>query len=260
MKDRIKIQHYVPRFYLRNFSIKQGTEYVTNCFDKPEQKSFLVSIKKVAAEKYFYDTSKSENQIIEESLGKFESNINTVYTQVVKKESLSFISRRGKMSFACFIAAQEIRTREFRELIRDCIRQLTKRLSKERLSKEFKKKLKGIGTDEFFRTMQIRILINNIPTLATILFNLKWVLLVNRTNSPYWTSDHPVNRYNPIDLGPYGNLGLLSSGIQIYFPLSSNISLGLYDPSMYYYLPEKYEITNKQNIIFQNHLQVHMVH
>lgn len=256
MKDRIKIQHYVPRFYLRNFSIRQERKYVTNCFDKNKGKSFPVNIKGVAAEKYFYDASKYRNQIIEKSLGRLESMFNTAYNEIIRNGNLTVLSKKEKMSFACFIATQEIRTREFRELIKDLLRQLTKKLSKKKLSKELEKQLKEAGTDKFIRSLQLKILMKSIPELASILFRMKWVLLINRTNLSYWTSDHPVNRYNTIDLGPYGNMGLLSPGIQVYCPLTSYVSLGVFDPIVYRYFPEKYEITDKQNIVFLNHLQV----
>lgn len=33
-KERKRKQHYVPRFYLKNFAILKNDEYYTNCFEK----------------------------------------------------------------------------------------------------------------------------------------------------------------------------------------------------------------------------------
>ena len=33
-----------------------------------------------------------------------------------------------------------------------------------------------------------------------IIYNKKWILLVNNTDFPFWTSDNPVARHNPLDL------------------------------------------------------------
>jgi len=256
MHNKIKIQHYVPRFYLSNFAHKQKEEFIINCFEKPKEKAFSVNIKKIGAEKYFYDSSFDKNQEIEKSLGRFESKFNIAYNKIIKNLSLSVLSQKEKISFAYFIATQEVRTKEFRELIKDSIRQLKKRLSNEKLSKELERQIKEVSIPNSIKSMHLKILIKDTPTFASSLLNMKWVLFINKTNLPCWTSDHPVNRYNPIDLTPYGNLGLLSPGIQIYFPLSYNLSLCICDPTLYSYLPEIYEITDKQNIIFLNHLQV----
>ena len=85
---------------------------------------------------------------------------------------------------------------------------------------------------------------------------MKWVLFVNRTKVPYWASDHPVTRFNPVHMPPYGNLGLRCPGIQIFFPLSAKLCIGICDPQMYFFYPDKYVVDNEQNIIFQNHLEV----
>jgi hypothetical protein len=52
---KTKIQHYVPRFYLKNFSKKKKGEFFLNCFDKSDQRQFEENIRKIGSEKYFYD-------------------------------------------------------------------------------------------------------------------------------------------------------------------------------------------------------------
>ena len=49
-------QHYVPKFYLKNFAIKKGPKtYMIQCFDKSNNKTFIANINDIAVEKYFYD-------------------------------------------------------------------------------------------------------------------------------------------------------------------------------------------------------------
>ncbi len=86
---------------------------------------------------------------------------------------------------------------------------------------------------------------------------MKLSLFKNRTERPFWTSDHPVNRYNQIDARPHGNLGLQSKGITMYFPLTPKLSLCLCDPNVYGWLPSKYEIVDAENVMHQNSLQVY---
>lgn len=79
---------------------------------------------------------------------------------------------------------------------------------------------------------------------------------INNTPMPFWTSDHPVNSFNPVGAKPYGNPGLLCKGIEIHFPLSPKIVLSFCDPTTYELLPSRYEIKDIQSVIFENWLQV----
>ncbi len=256
MTKTIKIQHYVPQFYLRNFASQNGSTYFTTCFDKTNQKIFPANVDTIAAEKYFYDSDGDTNQEIERQLGQFETTFNRAYVKLLKSEHVHDLSNDELDALAYFIASQEVRTKEFREVIGDMIRQLDKRLSKEHLSKELHQQMEGVKGEGFPKEFQLEFLVEKVPLLASIVRKLKWVLFVNGTSKPYWTSDHPVNRYNSIDLAPFGNLGLLSPGIQIYFPLATRLALCICDPKVFSFVPEKYVLTDEQNVIFQNHLQV----
>ncbi len=257
MTEKIKIQHYVPQFYLRNFANKDDSTYFTNCFDKVTKKSFPVNIDTIAAEKYFYDDENDTNQTFERKLGKMEAIFNEAYVKLLKQEDIAVLSVDERRAIAYFIMLQEIRTKEFREMIRDMIKQLGERLSRETLSKELKEQIESVSKESYPKEVQLDFLAENLPELADILNNMKWVLLVNGTPIPYWTSDHPVSRHNPNDLSPYGNLGLRSPGIEIYFPLSTKLATMICDPRwLGRVFPSKFKVTNEQNVIFQNDLQV----
>jgi len=257
VSEKIKIEHYVPRFYLRNFATQKGATYFAYCFDKTNQKVFPTNIDTIAAEKYFYDEENDTNQTVERKLGKMETTFSRAYVDLLKQEDITNLSGSERKSLAYFIILQELRTREFREMIGDMITQLGERLSRERLSENFKNEVERVSKKGYPKEFQLDFIAENLPGLGDILNNMKWVLLVNGTANPYWTSDHPVNRNNPIDLAPYGNLGLRSPGIEIYFPLSTRLALMICDPSGPGHLfPNKFNVTNEQNVIFQNHLQV----
>ncbi len=59
-----------------------------------------------------------------------------------------------------------------------------------------------------------------------LLLKKDWYLLETRPERPFYVSDNPVVLKNSNDFGPYGNLGLVVRGIQIYLPLSSTLMLG----------------------------------
>jgi len=49
-----KNQHYVPQFYLKNFSADDKTIWV---YDKSSKKSFRTGVANIAAERFFYDVA-----------------------------------------------------------------------------------------------------------------------------------------------------------------------------------------------------------
>jgi hypothetical protein len=259
MNETIRIQHYVPRFYLANFSIQRKHKFLIHVFDKTTSRSFETNIENIAAEKFFYDTKSIRpnlRQLVERLLSRMESRFAISYDKIVRGEDLSKLSLEEKASVAYFIVTQELRTREYRETMSDIMRQLRHRLSGERLSEELDRQLRDGATEESIKSVQAAMLFKDGPEFAGIIGAMNWILLRNRTDTPYWTSDHPVNRHNDIDQSPLGNLGLLSPGIQLFFPLSPRLALFIFDPAMYTTSIDKYDITDTQNVIFQNSLQV----
>ncbi len=256
MSRKIKLQHYVPRFYLHSFSI-HGKEDFLYCFDKSKSSSFVVNIRNIASETYFYDTANEVTQRIEKMFSEAESLFKPVHEKIVLSEDLGSLTSEEKLSLACFVVTQELRTKERRETQKDMIRQLKERLAKEELSKELQERLRleELETEEGIKAFHLSTL-KNAPLYTDIVLQMKWRLFINRTPMPFWSSDHPVNRFNPVDAKPYGNLGLLCRGIEIHFPLSPKLTLSMCDPSMYDLLPSKYEIDDIQNTVFLNWLQV----
>jgi hypothetical protein len=49
---------------------------------------------------------------------------------------------------------------------------------------------------------------------------------------------------------------LVKRGINVYFPLRPSLVLCLLDPTTYRMLPDKVDVTDTEEVVFQNHLQV----
>lgn len=252
MANKIKLEHYVPRFYLRNFSINNEGKGLY-CFDKHTSKNFIANIRNTACEKYFYDIPR-DDQSVEKSLAKIESILSVAYNKLITNRNLNWLNWVERVSIANFVAVQEIRSREMREYLKDLVRQFTAKLSKHKLSEEIKRQLEEINTAEYPREFQLR-MFENVKEFSDIILSMKWILIENKTKMLFWTSDHPINRFNPIK-DPLGNLGFLSRGIQIFFPLTPRLSLCLCDLVEYFIYPEKMGTDNIDNITFQNHLQM----
>lgn len=252
--SRVKLQHYVPRLYLKAFCIL-GRGNRLYCFNKMTSKDFPVNIRNIASETHFYDTPKDTNQTVEKALATIEDNFNVAYTKLINLEDLTILDDKEKTSISYFVATQELRTRENRAHFQNLFKQLKERLSKENLSETKRKELDELNTEEGLKSLHVR-MFEHVPMLAEILLKMNWVLYVNITKLPLLTSDNPVCRYNPYEKYHYGNMGLLSKGIQIHFPLSPKLELCMLEPESYYHFPYKEQMENEENVIFCNSLQV----
>jgi len=220
--EKVKIQHYVPRFYLKNFAIEKGGDYWLFCFDKPECRSFRVNIKNVACEKFFYE-NKQDEQRLEKTLSKLEKDFSKVYYKLTASRSLLILNWREKSILASSVAIQDLRTREFREVLRSTAKEMKRVLAGKNLSKNLENQLETLDSEANIQEIQSKFITETLSGkngLIEIFLYMKWILFENNTNIPLWTSDHPINRFNPIDQSPLGNLGLKSRGIQVFFPLN----------------------------------------
>ena len=255
--EKAKIQHYVPRFYLKNFAIQRKGEYLLNCFDKTNSRKFQVNIRNIGCEKFFYETLK-DKQVIEKALSTLENDFTKVCNKLVTSRSLLSLKWNERKALASFVAIQDLRTKEFREDLRSISKELKRALEKRPLSEDLKEQLAEADTEESLRSIHSTALVETLlgkNDLIEMVLGMKWVLFENVTRIPLWTSDHPVNKFNPIDLRPFGNLGYMSRGIQVFFPLNSSLGIVFCDPVEYFYNADRVTCI-KDNVIFCNTLQV----
>jgi len=142
MKNRIKVQHYVPRFYLRRFSV-EGKEGYLYCFDKLESRKFVVRDKNVACESYFYDTPKDADLEIEQMFSWFESKFHVKSDELAATQDLGCLDYNVKEWMAYFIAMQHLRTKESRKYFRESLERHKKGLSSKKRYEEFVDQLKS---------------------------------------------------------------------------------------------------------------------
>jgi hypothetical protein len=253
------MQHYVPRFYLRNFAADTSRSTpMVHCFDKPGGNQFPTSITNIGGENYFYDIPEDPDQEFESQLSAIEGEFSQAYDSLLDSEDLDALDENDRTAIAYSIAVQELRTRENREQLRDMLSKLCGELEEYPQTDEMAEQieeLRELGTEEGVSRFQRRSIKNNAWDLAEIILGMKWILLMNEISIPYWTSDHPIVRHNNIDHSPYGNLGLRTKGIQMYFPLSSSISLAFCDSTLFGHLQAKSSV-DLDHVRFQNSLQV----
>jgi len=216
-------QHYVPQFYLRNFSCNGksvGTHIISS--SKTVQSA---SIKEVAYEDYLY----GKDGVLESRLANCEGLFATIVKKIIDNKSSS-ITDEEFTHLVFFVLFSDMRTQEVAE---DNNEHLVAELRAE----------KQIAP-ELFSELNPEDIKYTIPNLSALqaaidiapLFNdLSFMIIVNNTDYKFITSDNPVALYNPFALkrGYQPNWGYGQFGIQIFMPLSPTLCLFFWDDFIY---------------------------
>lgn len=235
-KGKTKNQHYVPQFYQRYFSIDNkniGAYVVSSDKNIPS-----APIKSQSSGDYFY----SENMKIEHALGKMEELSKSVIDKIIAnpKERLT---KEEQYTLYVFTMMQEGRTLAQANLIQEYVNAMLRTVAKkhfEVLRKNSEENdLEGI-TEEvldkvFFNLNKPRVFaLGTQASLINTCIDLECKTLINRTKTPFITSDNPAALYDQF-MERMGNqtYALGSRGLQIYLPLTPVLGIMYYDPKCY---------------------------
>jgi hypothetical protein len=224
-RKKPEAQHSVPHFVLKRFT-QPNSEKIW-VYDKQTDAIFESNITKIAAEKGFYDLNLKEGTLtVEPFLAGLESKVGKIVNKIIASCGLTTICRDDKIILAVFLAVQYVRTKEhrlkFNDLNEALIKTFTEMGAEQTEIEELRKDsdpnvIKLFGIDSVLDSHQY----------VPYLLNKTWVLFKAPTTCPLYISDNPITMHNGNQFGPYGNIGLAVRGIEIYFPISSNYSIGL---------------------------------
>lgn len=273
--SRVKRQHFVPCFYLRNFTSKEGGSRI-HVYDKPQRKSFQASISKVASRRYFYDLEEidmeaGEAQVVEKYLGRYETLAGAAINSLLNslKNGGKFISASVVEDLSIYLPLQILRTEETRiSAIQTAtfIREIAFMAHLEREAPELAKKAQGklswTATEDFRKAVHLQAMFDTElrEWLALRLFSdFYWIVITNETATPYYTSDHPVVHIGHQQHQWRSMQGFGCPGIEIAFPLSSKYLLVLAEReyfSAFKHLDRQVITANRLNVEYYNSLQI----
>jgi hypothetical protein len=262
----VKKQHYVPQFYLRRFADLDRKIHV---YDKFSKQTSHTHIRQVANDAYFYDLSLEtiselsgripneqgrENtdtqlieqllsqvkdvQTVEKYLGRFESRFGTAIKKVLEGlESRKTFDQQYRSEIALMAAVQLWRTAARRESMRKKV--VNFRLSPDAELGAIGHKLMMLNQDALERSAQV-------------LQNHIWIIGMNDTNNPFYTSDNPVATY-PVCTG------IAMPGVKVILPLTPKCVLIMHERNYYRMIEDQDGQTDRlkpEDINFYNSLQV----
>jgi len=246
-----KKHHYVPQFLLKNFhSQKKNDEFYIKIFDKKKEKGWESNVKDAMCEKDF-NTFKIFYED-EEFFLNYENHFSFLETmardsieELIKEKDLTKIKDQDRFNIAAFVTFQYLRTNQFRTImgnlgegIYNLVKQFPNsgdddliKMGDEEVKIGTLKKNEDRLKEDTFRMIRNEKIIKEITTHLLI---KKWILHETTNENPFYISDNPVVLHNDKEFEPYyGNIGFAVLGIQIYFPLSSTLTIGMVCPSIY---------------------------
>jgi hypothetical protein len=292
MENKTKRQHYIPQFYLKNFS-PDGSELFV--YDKMMKKSFKSNVGDVGHEKYFYELPETEKSsevfetagvdsktMMEEVLQWYDGMCAPYIANLLMSLRASQrLSPQGefcfeptysqKLGLSFFAAVQDHRTKESRDkmaqashLMFESFAEITAKMQFPEIDlSQFR-----VQTDERYDSLfQSQILLDKdyLEGISRVsAFGRIWMLGVNRTKTPFIVSDHPITMrsYDPHPF--FRSPGWAAPYTEIGIPISSEFILILFCPLMFrnrfkYY--QEWTLDNNvmemddENVLYYNSLQ-----
>lgn len=254
-----KVQHYVPQFVLRNHC--KGRKDHLWTFDKQQLKVFQSNIRNLASASRFYDSESADGRVsLEPTLGVIESAAKPLIAELLKRRRLDVWSAADREKIALFLAVQHLRTQAMRDMQLDMDNALRARLANESMTDEFRRWLGEPSKDENKKIMLD--LLADAHGFAPHFYDKVWFLLSSESSATFFIGDHPIALNNQRRDELRGTLGLAVPGIEIYFPVSPTLTLGLLSPELGVHMrrgasdPDAALICSAENVAYQNSLQV----
>ncbi|WP_254149454.1 DUF4238 domain-containing protein [Bacillus subtilis] len=222
-------QHYVPKFYLRNFSETDKSISTFNIMNSLYIQN--ASIKDMCQKNNFY----GDDKVVEEFLDKvIERKAARIIKRIIDTNSILHLVNESEdyEHLLTFLLVSEGRNLRGADSTENLAVALMKTMVKEQ--PEFKE----VDLDQFELKVNqpanknIGLAIENTP----MIFDLVPILIVQKTPRKFITSDNPLVRYNSFyiernyqDRG----FGLVTRGLQLFFPISSQQCLLFYHRLVY---------------------------
>lgn len=218
-----KKHHYVPQFILNNFSLGENKRIYV--FDKKVVKIFPSHVRDTGHENNFYKEESVKYDIDTESkLAELESTSAPVIRKIIKNESVDNLSASEFNILCLFSAVQLSRTNNSREMFTSINNKISEWLKKSGINSD---QIEGFTeqSKEEIKESAIHYLRTTPGDYVKHFYDKELTLLKTPKGETFYISDHPVTIYNHFPREHRGNLGIALKGIEIYFPISSKLSL-----------------------------------
>lgn len=222
-----KNQHYIPKFYLRNFSFNSNKKQI-GVFHLNSSFFYQTAKLKTQGSKDFFYGHDGE---IEDSLAEIEGHLATVIHDIISTDECPKKKSKEHIELLAFVGLTHLRNPVLIESIKESHEAMRQHILELDPKSDANKVVPNMSHEEV-----VKIALSGIKDVIDNISDLDYKLLVNKTNTPFLTSDFPVVRYNrflEFRKWSHGKTGYAQIGLQIFIPLSPTVMIVFYDPLVY---------------------------
>jgi hypothetical protein len=247
-----KKQHFVPRFYLKYFSNYQKNTHIGLYNFKSDTFIQQGDLRNQAYANFFYGIEGD----IENALSDIERLTSEVIYKIASSQVLPKPYCTDYITIWAFTILQSSRTQASAHETEELEDKLMKNILRHR-----KEQTDDIDKLKFKMENPAAFNLKIAAQTMNVAFDLGCKLIVNETDIPFITSDHPVVKYNQFlerNKFPGGLTGLATKGLQIFFPITPKLILIFYDKKVYKCGPlhrSTISTSSKEDIHYLNLLQ-----
>lgn len=221
-----KIHHFVPQSLLRNFSIGGEGKKIW-VYDKLQTRAWPEGIKTAGGEKYFNTVMKDDDRLdFESAFDEVDRELPNLINQIVAAEDVSALSPEQRYKLAFLAVIQLLRVKMVRHTHIAFRAQLKKVLDD--LGLKDQADSIECATDNDGRVVSLSLLADS-RRMVSCLAEKELTLYKAASGHFFWTSDNPIQMANHF---PGGSLGLMARGVDVYWPISSQLILSFRCPSV----------------------------
>jgi hypothetical protein len=228
--DGAQQQHYVPKHILRNFLSNAEKEQVS-VFDKRTGKIFTPNINGIMGERRFHEFVIEAKWVasFEGAICRIEDNILPVYRRVVENRKLDG-TEEERVYLAYLIAFQMVRTKAQRDRFTEMDNMVRDKWG---AIEEIREELDEGADHIALKVRHAEFIQGALKDFTGILAGKDFLLMEAPAHRSFYLGDNPVAMFNhePRD-DFWGNIGLAVRGIEVYLPLSHDLILCAWCPSI----------------------------
>ena len=213
-----KSQHYVPQFFLKNFSVDR--KCISLYLKYNDRIIDTVSIKTQCCKDYFYPDLQYEK-----ALSKFEDFSKKVISRAITENKTLTTTELNCLS--AFVVLQRSRTLHQAQMMKEGFDQLLEYFHSENMTDELKA---TVSSYENSQKNMVSIIADSFSRSYEMTRDMTCKVLEYNGEGSFITSDDPVIMYNPF-LEQRGKMsyGLAAMGLLLILPISSKRAIILYD-------------------------------
>lgn len=251
MNTKRKSQHFVPKFYLRNFSYFLNEKQIGLYNTRNKFYFQTASIKSQGARDFFYGA----DGVLENNLCSIEGHLSSTIRKILESPTV-VLSDDEYYDLLFFVVLTNSRNPTKISGFRQTIVKMRETLVAEAPNTDIDQ-IVPIPSHEDC----VKLSLQNCANLIEGIRDLKYVFFENTTNTPFICSDNPVVKYNQYlewKRWPHARVGYASIGLQIFVPLSPTKMIFLFDSNCYTIAcskPDTYVVNSSDDVYELNLLQ-----